>query len=195
MQYHHCHGHAPGCRACFAAAIMLQRFTHSYGTSSVVCEHQHFELCYARQAGQTCSSMTHAQCIIYMQSGDVSAVADLGGSILTGIDGNPLAVLAKQLHIPLHVIDEADVPLYQADGREANAGLDQEASLTLHLLHSSAVSVQSISGEDVMPDVHDKILSVWEWCSVMQCACCAGHSSAKQKSIACDSIGGFQHWL
>lgn len=63
-----------------------------------------------------------------MQSGDVSAVADLGGSILTGIDGNPLAVLAKQLHIPLHVIDEADVPLYHDDGREANTALDQEAS-------------------------------------------------------------------
>lgn len=61
-----------------------------------------------------------------MQSGNVSAVADLGGSILTGIDGNPLAVLAKQLQIPLHVIDEADVPLYQVGGREANAALDQE---------------------------------------------------------------------
>lgn len=75
----------------------------------------------------------------YMQSGDVSAVADLGGSILTGIDGNPLAVLAKQLHIPLHVIDEADVPLYQADGREANAGLDQEVCLILQLWHNSAL--------------------------------------------------------
>ena len=62
-----------------------------------------------------------------MQSGNVSAEADLGGSILTGIDGNPLAVLAKQLNIPLHVIDEADVPLYQDDGQEANAALDQEA--------------------------------------------------------------------
>ena len=74
-----------------------------------------------------------------MQSGNVSAVADLGGSILTGIDGNPLAVLAKQLQIPLHVIDEADVPLYQVDGREANAALDQEVS---HIVCSvAAVSV------------------------------------------------------
>ncbi|KAL0034074.1 hypothetical protein WJX79_007286 [Trebouxia sp. C0005] len=61
-----------------------------------------------------------------LKSGDVSAVADLGGSILTGIDGNPLAVLAKQLQIPLHVIDEADVPLYHDDGQEANTALDQE---------------------------------------------------------------------
>ena len=105
---------------------------------------------------------------MYMQSGDVSAVADLGGSILTGIDGNPLAVLAKQLHIPLHVIDEADVPLYQADGREANAGLDQEASLTLHLWHNIVhLRVQSITGEGLLPVVHDKFFSVWEWRSVV----------------------------
>lgn len=99
-----------------------------------------------------------------MQSGDVSAVADLGGSILTGIDGNPLAVLAKQLHIPLHVIDEADVPLYQADGREANAALDQEVCVS-HCSCSTTVpvGVQSIIGGDVMPVVHDKFLSVWEW--------------------------------
>lgn len=63
-----------------------------------------------------------------MQKGKVSAVADLGGSILTGIDGNPLAVIAKQLHIPLHVIDEANVPLYQDDGQQAHTLLDQEVS-------------------------------------------------------------------
>ena len=68
---------------------------------------------------------------IGLQSGDMSAVADLGGSILTGIDGNPLAVLAKQLHIPLHVIDEADVPLYHDDGKQANTALDQEVSVPL----------------------------------------------------------------
>ena len=63
-----------------------------------------------------------------LQKGKVSAVADLGGSILTGIDGNPLAVIAKQLHIPLHVIDEANVPLYQDDGQQAHTLLDQEVS-------------------------------------------------------------------
>jgi hypothetical protein len=54
-------------------------------------------------------------------------VADLGGSILTGIDGNPLAVLARQLRIPLHAINSEGVPLYCADGREANRRLDQQA--------------------------------------------------------------------
>src|SRR5579875_505113 len=32
-----------------------------------------------------------------MQGGGHAAVADLGGSIITGIDGNPLAVLAAQV--------------------------------------------------------------------------------------------------
>ena len=85
--------------------------------------------------------LKHHASNVYMQSGSVSAVADLGGSILTGIDGNPLAVLAKQLHIPLHVIDEADVPLYQADGPEANAALDQEASHVLQNLRLSRMAL------------------------------------------------------
>lgn len=58
-----------------------------------------------------------------------------------------------------------------------------------------------------MPDVHDWFWSVWEWRSVMQCACCAGHFPAhvvpgglchtppKQKSIACDLFRGFLQWL
>jgi len=53
-----------------------------------------------------------------LQADDVAAVADLGGSIITGIDGNPLAVLAKQLDIPLHDINSDDVPLYLADGSQ-----------------------------------------------------------------------------
>lgn len=68
-----------------------------------------------------------------LQKGNISAVADLGGSILTGIDGNPLAVIAKQLHIPLHVIDEANVPLYQDDGQQAQTLLDQEVRSNLQV--------------------------------------------------------------
>ena len=47
--------------------------------------------------------------IISVQAGDHEAVADLGGSILTGIDGNPLAVIAKQLQIPMHEIEQTQV--------------------------------------------------------------------------------------
>lgn len=44
-----------------------------------------------------------------LKAGEHEAVADLGGSILTGIDGNPLAVLARQLKIPLHEIEQTQV--------------------------------------------------------------------------------------
>ena len=66
-------------------------------------------------------------CVHLLQGGGLAAVADLGGSILTGIDGNPLAVLARPLRIPLHHINSEGVPLYCADGREANRRLDQQA--------------------------------------------------------------------
>lgn len=36
-----------------------------------------------------------------MQGQGARAAADIGGSIVTGIDGNPLAVLAKQMRLPL----------------------------------------------------------------------------------------------
>ncbi len=51
-------------------------------------------------------------------------MADLGGSIITGIDGNPLAVLAAQRNIPMHDINTAGVPLYLEDGREADTRID-----------------------------------------------------------------------
>ncbi|EIE24819.1 hypothetical protein COCSUDRAFT_36098 [Coccomyxa subellipsoidea C-169] len=56
-----------------------------------------------------------------------AAVADLGGSIITGIDGNPLAVLAAQRNIPMHDINTAGVPLYLEDGREADTRIDGRA--------------------------------------------------------------------
>jgi hypothetical protein len=51
------------------------------------------------------------------------AVADLGGSILTGVDGNPLAVVAKQLRLPLADIRPA-CPLFMPDGAPAPPELD-----------------------------------------------------------------------
>jgi hypothetical protein len=59
--------------------------------------------------------------------GGIAAVADLGGSIITGIDGNPLAVLARQLGLPLHDIQTADVRLYLQDGSQLDAALDAQA--------------------------------------------------------------------
>ncbi|GFY90131.1 LSD1-like 1 [Actinidia rufa] len=43
--------------------------------------------------------------------GGVVAAADLGGSVLTGINGNPLGVLARQLEFPLHKLNRQNVSL------------------------------------------------------------------------------------
>jgi hypothetical protein len=56
--------------------------------------------------------------------GSARAVADMGGSIITGIDGNPLAVVAKQMALPLADIRSA-CPLYMPDGTPADAALDK----------------------------------------------------------------------
>ena len=61
-----------------------------------------------------------------MQGQGHAAVGDLGGSIITGIDGNPLAVLAAQLNIPLHEINTAGVPLYLEDGRVPDPAIDKK---------------------------------------------------------------------
>ena len=60
----------------------------------------------------------------------MEGVADLGGSIITGIDGNPLAVLAAQLRIPLHHINSKDVPLFRDDGAQADRTLDSKVRAT-----------------------------------------------------------------
>ncbi len=67
-------------------------------------------------------------CLLQGDFGE-AAVADLGGSIITGIDGNPLAVLARQMGIPMHDIDGGDVPLYLRDGTEPDGDIDEEVGV------------------------------------------------------------------
>eukprot|EP00955_Chlamydomonas_euryale_P017852 190307-Chlamydomonas_euryale.AAC.1 len=64
------------------------------------------------------------------QGGGCSGAADLGGSIITGTDGNPLAVLARQMQIPMHVISD-NTPLYLDGGREADAEDDQRVGTAM----------------------------------------------------------------
>lgn len=61
-----------------------------------------------------------------LQGAGTTAVGDLGGSIITGIDGNPLAVVARQLGVPMHAINSEAVPLYTSGGTEANKRLDSQ---------------------------------------------------------------------
>ncbi|EPS74058.1 hypothetical protein M569_00694, partial [Genlisea aurea] len=53
----------------------------------------------------------------------IVAAADLGGSVLTGINGNPLGVLARQLGLPLHKVRDI-CPLYLPNGTMVNSDLD-----------------------------------------------------------------------
>lgn len=56
---------------------------------------------------------------------NLAAAADLGGSVVTGIHGNPLAVLARQLSYPLHKIREK-CPLYQPNGQSVRDVVDSK---------------------------------------------------------------------
>ena len=58
------------------------------------------------------------------------AVADLGGSVISGIDGNPLAVLSKQLQIPMHQIQDS-TPFYLADGTKVKKRVDNKVRTAL----------------------------------------------------------------
>jgi lysine-specific histone demethylase 1 len=49
------------------------------------------------------------------QHDGIGCAVDLGASIVTGIVGNPLALLCKQLNIEMHTID-TECPLYQSNG-------------------------------------------------------------------------------
>ena len=63
-----------------------------------------------------------------MQEKDAEVVVDLGGSIVSGIDGNPLALVAMQLDIPLHRIQQ-QTALHFSDGTVVPKELDKEVRL------------------------------------------------------------------
>ena len=69
--------------------------------------------------------------VIYSRDKTEYAVADLGGSILTTINGNPLATVAKQLDLPLKKIEATasrKTPIYDLgqDGAKSNKKQDEE---------------------------------------------------------------------
>ncbi|KAK9814743.1 hypothetical protein WJX72_010741 [[Myrmecia] bisecta] len=80
------------------------------------------------------------------------AVADMGGSVITGIDGNPLAILAKQLQIPLHLINTQQVPLHVEDGSEANKAIDDQTEAKYNTLLDTCSQAR-----DDMGDIADHI--------------------------------------
>ena len=67
-------------------------------------------------------------CVMHVQADDCEGVADLGGSVITGVDGNPLAVLASQLNIPMYKIraEPEDCPLFRSNGNLVSSSTDQQ---------------------------------------------------------------------
>jgi len=56
-----------------------------------------------------------------------TAVAEMGGSIITGSDGNPLSILARQLHLKTRPIrDTCPMYLERENGEVADAAMDDE---------------------------------------------------------------------
>ncbi|XP_047337386.1 lysine-specific histone demethylase 1 homolog 1 [Impatiens glandulifera] len=68
-----------------------------------------------------------------MTGGMVVAAADLGGSVLTGINGNPFGVLARQLGYPLHKVRDI-CPLYLPDGRTIDKEIDSKVEVSFNKL-------------------------------------------------------------
>ena len=50
---------------------------------------------------------------------------DLGGSIITGLEGNPITTIVKQLGVKLHPLGAA-CPIYHHDGQPIDTELDSK---------------------------------------------------------------------
>ncbi|GAB4838450.1 Lysine-specific histone demethylase 1 1 [Ancistrocladus abbreviatus] len=80
--------------------------------------------------------------------GGVVAAADLGGSVLTGINGNPFGVLARQLGFPLHKVRDI-CPLYLPDGKVVNSEIDSRLEVIFNKLLDRVCKLRQVMVEEV----------------------------------------------
>ncbi|GAB2258852.1 hypothetical protein Droror1_Dr00015012 [Drosera rotundifolia] len=73
------------------------------------------------------------------------AAVDLGGTVITGIDGNPLAVLARQLSTPLHKVRN-NCPLYKPDGSLIEKDIDSRVESIFNKLLAKVTELRKIMG-------------------------------------------------
>ncbi|KAK1308391.1 hypothetical protein QJS10_CPA09g00418 [Acorus calamus] len=80
--------------------------------------------------------------------------ADLGGSVLTGINGNPFGVLARQLGLPLHKVRDK-CPLYLPDGRPVDPEIDRSVESAFNRLLDKVCKLRQAmtEGLDLSADV------------------------------------------
>ncbi|KAK9946838.1 hypothetical protein M0R45_012281 [Rubus argutus] len=83
-----------------------------------------------------------------MKGEGLEAAADLGGSVLTGINGNPLGVLARQLELPLHKVRDI-CPLYLPDGKSVNSEIDSRIEASFNKLLDRVCKLRHAMIEEV----------------------------------------------
>lgn len=83
-----------------------------------------------------------------MNGDGVEAAGDLGGSVLTGINGNPLGVLARQLGLPLHKVRDI-CPLYLPDGKAVNSEIDSKVEVSFNKLLDRVCKLRHAMIEEV----------------------------------------------
>nr|KAJ0192467.1 hypothetical protein LSAT_V11C800439470 [Lactuca sativa] len=82
-----------------------------------------------------------------MSAGVCVAAADLGGNVLTEINGNPLGVLARQLGFPLHKVRDI-CPLYLPNGRTVNPEIDSKVEVSFNKLLDSVCKLRQSMMEE-----------------------------------------------
>ncbi|KAJ9129897.1 hypothetical protein P3X46_035215 [Hevea brasiliensis] len=83
-----------------------------------------------------------------MKGDGVVAAADVGGSVLTGINGNPLGVLARQLGLPLHKVRDI-CPLYLPDGKAVDSEIDSRVEVSFNKLLDRVCKLRQAMIEEV----------------------------------------------
>ncbi|CAN1775398.1 Lysine-specific histone demethylase 1 homolog 2 [Linum perenne] len=73
------------------------------------------------------------------------AVADIGGSVITGMHANPLGVLARQLSIPLHKVRD-NCPLYKPNGEPVDKQMDSSVEFTFNKLLDKVMELRQVIG-------------------------------------------------
>ncbi|XP_062220338.1 lysine-specific histone demethylase 1 homolog 1-like [Phragmites australis] len=79
---------------------------------------------------------------------NIVAAADLGGSVLTGINGNPLGVIARQLGFPLHKVRDK-CPLYLPDGRPVDPDMDARVEAAFNQLLDKVCQLRQVISDGV----------------------------------------------
>lgn len=81
-----------------------------------------------------------------MEGGNRVASDDLGGSVLTGTLGNPLGILARQLHSTLHKVRDK-CPLFRPDGLPVDPSTDAKVESSFNKLLDKVSLLRQLMGD------------------------------------------------